>query len=187
MRSSQQPHLHQRLRARRECFLGEVDDILAAAEHLASRADVDPARIYLGGHSTGGTMALLVAASSARFRAIFAFGPVADVRQYGPNGCLPAAVPEAEWKPRSAATFLSEIVTPTFIIEGTEQGNAIFTLFREHRGHAPVELIEVPRANHFSVLAPGVEVVASAIVADTRENAALDVNAQAIGERLQAE
>src|SRR4029079_8280193 len=39
-----------------ECFLGEVDDVLAAAEFLAKRPDVDPQRIYLGGHSTGGLM-----------------------------------------------------------------------------------------------------------------------------------
>jgi dipeptidyl aminopeptidase/acylaminoacyl peptidase len=170
-----------------ECFLGEVDDILAAVEYLASRADVDPARIYLGGHSTGGTLALLVAASSASFRAIFAFGPVADARQYGPNGCLPAGVSEAEWKPRSAATFLSDVVTPTFIIEGTEQGNALFDLFRQYRRRAPIDLIEVPGANHFSVLAPGVEVVAAAILADTGEKPAPSVSAEAIVERLQAE
>jgi len=42
-----------------ECFLGEIDDILAAADFLARRPDVDPQRIYLGGHSTGGTMVLL--------------------------------------------------------------------------------------------------------------------------------
>jgi pimeloyl-ACP methyl ester carboxylesterase len=53
-----------------ECFLGEVDDVLAAAEFLAQRPDVDPRRIYLGGHSTGGTLALLAAASTTRFRTV---------------------------------------------------------------------------------------------------------------------
>jgi hypothetical protein len=37
-----------------ECFVGEVDDIIAAGEYLRTRPDVDPNRIYLGGHSTGG-------------------------------------------------------------------------------------------------------------------------------------
>ena len=46
---------------RREGFLGEVDDILAAAEYLARESYVDPGRIYLGGHSTGGTLAMLAA------------------------------------------------------------------------------------------------------------------------------
>ena len=44
---------------------------------------VDPDQIYLGGHSTGGTLALLVAESTDRFRAIFSFGPVANMRNYG--------------------------------------------------------------------------------------------------------
>src|SRR5262245_2004411 len=44
----------------KEGFLGEVDDVLAAAEHLSQQEFVDPKRIYLGGHSTGGTLVLLV-------------------------------------------------------------------------------------------------------------------------------
>ena len=39
---------------RREFFFGEVDDVHAAANHLARLPYVDPARIFLGGHSTGG-------------------------------------------------------------------------------------------------------------------------------------
>ena len=46
---------------RREGFLGEVDDVLAAADYVAAQPYVDPRRIYLGGHSTGGTLAMLVA------------------------------------------------------------------------------------------------------------------------------
>ena len=45
-----------------EGFYGEVDDVLAAADYLARQPFVDPRRLYLGGHSTGGTLALLVAA-----------------------------------------------------------------------------------------------------------------------------
>lgn len=66
---------------RREGFFGEVDDLIAAAQWLARQDYVDPERIYLGGHSTGGTLALLVAESTDRFRAVFALGSVADVHQ----------------------------------------------------------------------------------------------------------
>src|SRR4051794_27360337 len=65
-----------------ECFLGEVDDIIAAADYLAREQSVDPQRIYLGGHSTGGTLVLLVAESTDRFRAVFSFAPVSDVAAY---------------------------------------------------------------------------------------------------------
>jgi poly(3-hydroxybutyrate) depolymerase len=65
-----------------ETFLGEVDDVIAAADYLARQKSVDPRRIYLGGHSTGGALALLVAESTDRFRAVFAFGLVSGVSHY---------------------------------------------------------------------------------------------------------
>ena len=72
----------------KEAFLGEVDDVLAATNYLAQQESVDPRRIYLGGHSTGGTLALLVAESTDRFRAVFSFGPASDVSNY-PSGVDP--------------------------------------------------------------------------------------------------
>ena len=69
----------------KEGFFGEVDDILAAADFLAKQPDVDPERIYLGGHSTGGTLVMLVAACPNPFRAIFSFGPVHNVAGYPPE------------------------------------------------------------------------------------------------------
>lgn len=68
---------------RREGFYGEVADILAATDYLASLPYVDPNRIYLGGHSTGGTLAMLIGASSDRYSAVFSLGPVATAAQYG--------------------------------------------------------------------------------------------------------
>jgi acetyl esterase/lipase len=68
-----------------EGFLGEVDDVLAAADFLGKQAFVDAKRIYLGGHSTGGTLVLLVAECSDRFRAVFSFGPADNVAGYGPE------------------------------------------------------------------------------------------------------
>ena len=66
----------------KEGFLGEVNDVLASADYLAREPSVDPNRMYLGGHSTGGTLVLLVAESTDRFRAVFSFGPVSDVSGY---------------------------------------------------------------------------------------------------------
>jgi len=164
-----------------ECFLGEVDDILAAADFLAQRADVDPARIYLGGHSTGGTMVLLAAESTARFRAVFAFGPVADARQYGTHGCLPADVREDEARLRAPVAFMAEIVSPTFIIEGLRGGNAgVFPQLRRKAGAAPITFIGVPDGTHFTTLGPGCAVVARAILADTGPTPALQISADDI-------
>jgi dienelactone hydrolase len=50
-------------------FYDEVDDVLAAAEVLARQPQVDPTRLFVAGHSTGGTLAMLAALTSTRFRA----------------------------------------------------------------------------------------------------------------------
>ena len=80
---------------KKEGFLGEVNDVLAASEFLSRQEYVDPDRIYLGGHSTGGTLALLVAASTDKYRAVFSFGPNDDVER------LPGRLPPLQ-HPRPA-------------------------------------------------------------------------------------
>ncbi len=169
-----------------ECFYGEVDDVLAAADDLAKRDDVDPARIYLGGHSTGATLALLVAAATERFAAVFAFGPVADVRQYGAagaGGCLPEDADEREVLLRAPRRFISSVVTPTFVFEGGASGNAnVFDDLRQHASDR-VHFSVVPGADHFSVLAPGTEVIARAILAGQVDDEHLVIDAGAGGKK----
>lgn len=75
--------------------------------------------MYLGGHSTGGTLALLVAESTDRFRAVFSFGPVSDVSYY-PDEFTPFDTSDPrEVALRSPGRWLNSIKSPTFIIEGT--------------------------------------------------------------------
>ncbi|MEO7729915.1 MAG: prolyl oligopeptidase family serine peptidase [Kofleriaceae bacterium] len=162
-----------------ECFLGEVDDILAARAHLAQRADVDPTRIYLGGHSTGGTLVLLAAASTDQFRAVFALGPVADPRQYGNSGCLPQGKPEAEYVARAPVEWLDSIVTPTFVIEG-EHGNAAVLPLLKQRASPAVTLLTIAGASHFSAIRAVSEAIARAILADTGPRPAITLDAAAI-------
>jgi acetyl esterase/lipase len=57
----------------------EVEDVLAAADDLAGRRGVDPERIYVAGHSSGGTLALLAALASRRFRAVAALDATPDL------------------------------------------------------------------------------------------------------------
>ncbi len=170
-----------------ECFLGEVDDILAATDLLAKRPDVDPARIYLGGHSTGGTMVLLAAESTSRYRAVFAFGPVGDIRQYGASSCLPRGISPDEAKARAPMDFLSEITSPTFIIEGMRSGNGgVFPHLRRQAGRADIHFVEVGTGTHFTTLAPGCDVIAKAILADSGARPALDITAEAITSAMTA-
>lgn len=159
-----------------ECFLGEVDDLLAAQSYLGTREDVDPERIYLAGHATGGTLSLLAAASSSRFAAVFAFGPVSDVRQYGTpggGGCLPADAAAEEVTLRAPVNFVGSIRTPTFVFEGGVGGNAdVFDDLRA-RASSSVHFTVVPGLDSTAILAPGTEVIARAILAGRVDDAHL--------------
>ena len=149
---------------RNECFLGEVDDLLAAGDYLAGRPDVDPARIYLVGHSTGGTLAMLVAAARPRFAGIFAFGPHSHA-DYGDDDCFPEGLPELELKVRSPVDYVDVIRTPTWVIEGEVDGNtAGIEWMKEYVGDAPVRFLVVPGLDHFSVLRPASDLLVEAIV-----------------------
>jgi dienelactone hydrolase len=50
-------------------FYDEVDDVLAAADVLSKVPGVDSTHIYVSGHSAGGTLTMLAAMTSDRFRA----------------------------------------------------------------------------------------------------------------------
>lgn len=160
----------------KEGFLGEVDDVLAAADYLAKVEYVDPNRIYLGGHSTGGTLVLLVAECSSRFRGVISFGPVGDVRSYSQS---PEFLPfdytnEIETAIRSPKYWLSLIESPTWVIEGSRRGNA--DSLREMAGmtnNANVRFIEIEGADHFNLLAPLNELLAKRILKTTGKPSAL--------------
>jgi len=153
----------------KEGFLGEVDDVLAAADFLAKQPYVDPARIYLGGHSTGGTLVLLVAECSDRFRVVFSFGPAEDVAGYGPrSGFLPFDLSNPqEVRLRSPGHWLDSIQSPVFVIEGTQKGNLDSLQAMERTNKNPkVKFLPVRAATHFSLLAPANRVIAQKILAD---------------------
>ena len=151
----------------KEGFLGEIDDVLAATEHLRKQPYVDPDRIYLGGHSTGGTLALLVAASTDTYRAVVSFGPVDDVRGYGGQfvACDPNDAREMDI--RSPGKWVNTIRVPTFVIEGTSRGNAVALLkMKAASTNANVHYLAVTGATHFSVLAPVNRLIADRILKD---------------------
>jgi dipeptidyl aminopeptidase/acylaminoacyl peptidase len=153
----------------REGFFGEVDDVIAAADYLAGQPFVDPERIYLGGHSTGGTLVLLVAASSDRFRAVFSFGPVDDVSGYGLNSeYLPFNTwNRSEIQLRSPIRWLHSIQSPVFVFEGTG-GNIDCLRAMKRRSKNPLlTCLAVKGADHFSILAPTNDLIAGRIASDT--------------------
>jgi acetyl esterase/lipase len=148
-----------------EYFYGEVDDVLAAAEHLARLPYVDPERIYLGGHSTGGTLALLTAERSPRFAGVFAFGPVASVDRY-PGSLVPVDLGPGdgqEVRLRSPIHWLHGVESPTWIIEGRDEpGNAAdVERLCAATTNPRVQCILAAGSNHFGVLGRVTRVVAA--------------------------
>lgn len=163
-----------------EGYYGELDDIVAATAWLKQQPWVDPARVYLGGHSSGGTMVLLAAEYAGEWKSVFAFGAVHDSRGYGPGlwGALPydPANQEAS-RLRAPINWLSSVTVPTLVIEGGRQGN-IGPLQTMHKANQnPLVHFALARScSHFSILRPASEKIANAIVNDQVE-ALFDGNA----------
>jgi acetyl esterase/lipase len=151
----------------KEGFLGEVDDVQAAADSLAKQDGVDPTRIYLGGHSTGGTLVLLVAETSPRFRAVFAFGPVASVAGYSSEYLPFDRSNRRELELRSPALWLHCIESPVFVLEGTLQSNIADVRTMARLSTNPkIHFHPIPGATHFSTLAPATRLIAGKILRD---------------------
>lgn len=155
----------------KEGFLGEVDDILAAVKYLEKQDYVDPKRIYLGGHSTGGTLVLLVAESSNRFRGVFSFGPVADVSGYGSDsGFLPFNIGNRqEVELRSPGYWLSSIRSPVWVFEGTSGNIDSLREMAKASKNPTIHFTEIEGSDHFAILAPTNEIIAQKILKDTGE------------------
>jgi hypothetical protein len=161
----------------KESFYGEVDDLLAAVDYLAKQDFVDPKRIYLGGHSTGGTMALLAAESSDRFRAVFSFGPIDDIGHYGQEN-LVCNTDDKELDLRSPKLWMNSIHDPTFVFEGT-RGNIESLLEMKRTSSNPlIQFYTLFGYTHFTDLAPMTRLLAAKILADTGPNAAITITQQ---------
>lgn len=161
-----------------ETFAGEVDDVIAATKYLASLDYVDPNRIFLGGHSTGGTLALLVAAAAGeQYRAVFALGPVDDVRGYGAD-VLPFDLTNMEEaKIRAPILWLKDISCPTYVYEGTTSPSNISSLRTLQRGNSNplIHFVSIEGKTHFSIIAPLIEQLAQSISADTAQGARFEL------------
>ena len=149
-----------------ESFYGEVNDIISAAKHLSKMKYVDPERIYLGGHSTGATMALLVSESTNIFRSVFTLGATSQVVLYGQESLNYDANNKIENKLRSPIEWLNTITSPTFIFEGSD-GN-IFSLFemQAKNKNKLVKFYPIYGFDHFNLIYPLSNIIADKILND---------------------
>jgi formylglycine-generating enzyme required for sulfatase activity/dienelactone hydrolase len=91
----------------------EVDDVLAAAEYLSKQAYVDAKRLFVAGHSVGGTMTLLAALASNRFRAAASFDGFPYWGSFTEDPNLPFDKSDArEIQLRSAIAYVGSLKCP---------------------------------------------------------------------------
>ncbi|MBL1229270.1 prolyl oligopeptidase family serine peptidase [Enterococcus sp. BWB1-3] len=150
-----------------ETLFGEVNDIVSAYEYAASLPYVDPDRIYLGGHSTGGTRALLASEYTDQFRAVFSFGPVDDVSYHNASEFTFDTENKEEYRLRSPIHWLSDIKSPTFVIEGSAGNASNLKEIERQSKNENLQCFIVEDADHFSVLAPVTRLFAQKVIKDT--------------------
>ena len=103
-------------------FYDETADVLAAAEVLRAQPGVDPARLFLAGHSVGGTLTLLGAMSTRLFRAAASFSGNPDARAFFhrfPEDIRFNSADPLEFDMRSAACFAESFKCPVLLLHGS--------------------------------------------------------------------
>jgi dipeptidyl aminopeptidase/acylaminoacyl peptidase len=104
-------------------FYDETSDALAAAEYLENLPGIDKSRLYLAGHSNGGTLALL-AGMTRHFRAAVPisagvsawryFGRFRKEIRFDPSD-------QREFIMRSSVCYGTSLKCPTLLLRGTEE------------------------------------------------------------------
>ncbi len=146
----------------------EVDDVIAAAEHLAGMRRIDPDHIYIAGHSNGGTLALLASMVSHRFRAVASLSGSCDARLWAAfvrqeYGFLPFDPRNRrELKMRSPQPFAKSFKCPARLYYGEAADelprlaeSCRRTASAAHADGLDVEAEGVP-GDHMSMVLPGV-------------------------------
>jgi dipeptidyl aminopeptidase/acylaminoacyl peptidase len=143
-------------------FYDEVDDVLAAADALARLPGVDASRLYVSGHSVGGTLALLAAQSSRVFRAATSLSASPDQRGFieGREAIVPFAPNAREIDMRSPGAFATSFKCPTRLYFGSEESyygeKSLELAQRARKAGLDVEALSIP-GDHFSSVPEGIQ------------------------------
>ena len=144
----------------------EVDDALAAAEALSRLPYVDANRIFIAGPSAGGTVALLAAMASTRFRAVASFSATPDQVVFCRHAKHAARdVPvditdQRELEMRSPLAYAASLKCPARLYVGTDEPEFHATtrmtakVARDHGRDAEAILVE---GDHGSSVMPAVK------------------------------
>jgi len=105
-------------------FFDEVSDVLAVTDHVRSQRWADPRRIYVAGHSAGGTLAMLAGLASPHYRAVASFSGSPDQLLLAKG--LPNIVPfdrndPAEYEIRSPLSYATSFKAPARLFLGRQE------------------------------------------------------------------
>ena len=142
---------------------GEFDDLMTGVDALVERGVADPERLALRGWSWGGILGAWTIAHTDRFRAASLGAMVGDWFAETGGGLMfdlelhyiqtPPWKDPAEWRKRSALTYVANVTTPTLLLHGEEDGvstvnqSMMFYTALRARG-VPVRFIKFPRQGH---------------------------------------
>lgn len=137
-------------------FYDEVDDVLAAGDALAALPYVDADRLFVAGHSAGGTLTLLAAMATRRFRAAASFSGSPDQVAFGRShpGLVPFDPGDVrESRLRSPIAYADSFKCPVRLLYGIAEwdleGLSRKTARMAGQKGIDVEAVEVP-GDHFS-------------------------------------
>lgn len=141
-----------------EYFYGEVDDIIAAGNYLKAQSYIDGDKIFLSGHSVGGTLSMLSSMLSSPYKAIASFGGSPEQKSYFfyREERIPFNYKDkTEVKLRSPIENIESIQKPLFIYVGTTdyeyRWNSRKFVRKAKKMRKMCELIEIA-GDHFTSL-----------------------------------
>jgi dipeptidyl aminopeptidase/acylaminoacyl peptidase len=146
-----------------ELFYGEVEDVIAAGRYVQRLPYVDPARVFVAGHSTGGTLAMLSAMLPSPFAAAASFGGSPDQESFFQawDNIVPFNRSDPrETRLRSPSEFAGSFRCPLYLFVGAEDSGYLGQTRKlasdAKRTGKPCEAHVVP-GDHFQSLEPSIQ------------------------------
>ncbi|MBX3150716.1 acetylxylan esterase [Candidatus Obscuribacterales bacterium] len=147
-----------------EMCYGEVDDLVAAIDYMATRKKIDKGSIFAAGHGVGATTVMLAAELSPHLRKAAGCGGRPDMFEAGEAyEHAPFDQRDAEERlMRSPQQFVDDLKCPMLLLYGGKDAGHKFFLEQANKMSKdskkfPVLVEELPGVNHQTSLAPAIQ------------------------------